>query len=256
MIILTIGDVVGSCGLNYLQDRLWQYRDKTGVDFVVANGENVTNVRGLSRADAEALLRCGVDLITLGNHAFGMKDLYGFLDEDERIIRPANYPAGSPGNGYVIRNVDGWRILFINVQGTVFMEPLNSPFEAIERILSRESGQFDSAVIDVHAESTSEKLAVARTFSGQAAVIFGTHTHVATADEQILPGGTGYITDIGMTGAVDSILGTVTENVLVRFRTHLPAPMDAAAGKASASGALFTVDPAKNTCTALSRISF
>jgi metallophosphoesterase (TIGR00282 family) len=255
--ILAIGDVVGTRTLEALHERLWKARTELHADLVVANGENATDIHGLCCRDAKLLLACGVDLITLGNHTYGMRDLHDFLDNNpESIIRPANYPSTAPGFGYAVRDVCGWRVLCINVNGTTFMEPLDSPFAAIEKILDREEGRYDIAVADLHAEATSEKLALARAFDGRLTVMFGTHTHVQTADEQILPHGSGYITDLGMSGPVDGILGTKTEAVLTKMRDHLPAHFTVAEGEIAICGALFTVDPSTKKCVAVARVKF
>ena len=255
--ILTLGDVVGTQTISVLKDKLWKKRAEYGADFVIANGENATDIRGLCTRDANALLESGVDLITLGNHTYGMRDLYDFLEQNPRdIIRPANYPPQNPGCGYTIRDVCSWRVLCINVNGTVYMEPLDSPFDSIERILTREKGNYDVAIADLHAEATSEKIALSRAFDGRIAVMFGTHTHVTTADEQILPGGSGYITDLGMCGPTDGILGTKAEAVLCKMRSHMPAHFTVADGDIKIHGALFTVDPSTARCVEVKRICF
>ncbi len=256
MRILTLGDVVGSGSVRYLEKHLWTYRDRERVDLVIANGENASEIRGLSAADAQALLDAGVDVITLGNHAFGRRDLYPMLEDSERIIRPANYPPQAPGSGYTILNVDGWRGLCINVCGRVYLDPLASPFETVERILEREQGNYDFAVMDIHAEATSEKLALAHYFDGRIGVMFGTHTHVPTADERVLHGGSGYVTDLGMCGPVDSIIGTRVEQVIERFRTLMPTRFDVAEGEICAQGAIYEVDASKNCTLSVRRIKF
>ena len=257
MRILAIGDVVGSDTVAYLHKNLWEVRRRERIDFTVANGENTSEIRGLSQKDASALLDTGVDLITLGNHAFGCRDLYAFLDANENvIIRPANYPASAPGHGYTICNVGGWRVLCMAVSGVVFMEPLGDPFETVDRILEREKGAYDFALLDVHGEATSEKLALAHYFDGRVAVMFGTHTHVPTADEQVLPNGSGYITDLGMTGPVGGIIGTATEDVIHRFRTHLPTRFNVASGECRAHGAIFDVDESAGRVRSVKRIVF
>ena len=163
MRILALGDVVGHVAIDYLADKLWAFRSKEKIDFCVANGENATEIRGICAADAESLLGTGVDLITLGNHAFGMRDIYSYLDaNDQCIIRPANYPTDAPGVGYTICDVNGWRVLCINVSGRVYLDPLASPFDTVDRILEREDGRYDLALLDIHAEATSEKLAIGR----------------------------------------------------------------------------------------------
>ena len=254
--ILTLGDVVGTAAISYLRTNLWSARSRLGVDFVIANGENATDIHGLSAPDAEALLDSGIDLLTMGNHTYGRRDLYGFLDSDPRIIRPANFPPAAPGQGYATVNVCGYRLLVINVQGQVYMEPLADPFDTVERILAREAGDYDAALMDIHAEATSEKLAIARVFDGRITAMFGTHTHVPTADEQILPRGSGYITDLGMTGPVDSILGTDPNAVITKFRTHMPQRFTVAQGPIRACGALFEIDPGAGKCLSVKRITF
>ena len=254
--ILTLGDVVGTAAISYLRTNLWSARTRLGADFVIANGENASDIRGLTAVDAEALLDCGIDFLTMGNHTYGRRELYGFLEDDPRIIRPANFPPSAPGQGYATVRVDGYRVLIINVQGQVYMEPLADPFDTVERILSKEKGSYDFAVMDIHAEATSEKLALAHVFDGRIAAIFGTHTHVATADEQILPRGSGYITDLGMTGPIHGILGTEAAVVIEKFRTHMPQRFTVAQGEIRSHGALFSIDPSTGRCTGVRRITF
>ena len=258
MKILALGDIVGTKSIDYLAKNLWRIRDRLGVDMVVANGENASEIHGISSADANALLDSGVDLITLGNHAFGKKDIFPMLSDSEKIIRPANYPPLAVGGGYTTLNVDGYKILCINILGTALMEPLACPFATVERILERESGEYDFALMDIHAEATSEKLALARYFDGRIQVMFGTHTHVQTADEQILPKGSGYITDLGMTGPTNGIIGTDAEAVIEKFRTKMPSRFRVADGDIEARGALFTLDTSSGSpkVTAVERIKF
>ncbi len=242
MRILALGDIVGCETLNYLKQRLWSFRKQEKIDFVIANGENTTDIRGLCSSDADTLLEIGVDLITLGNHAWGIRDLYPYLENRESIIRPANYPPETPGNGYTVVNVCGWRVLCINIGGRVYMDPLASPFDTVDRILEREAGRYDLAVMDIHAEATSEKLAIAHYFDGRVAIMFGTHTHVTTADEQILPKGSAYITDLGMSGPQNGIIGTNADAVINRFRTLMPTHFHVADGPIAAHGAIFELD--------------
>ena len=257
MRILALGDVVGQVAIEYLADKLWAFRSKEKIDFCVANGENATEIRGISAADAESLLGTGVDLITLGNHAFGMKDIYSYLDANEHsIIRPANYPTDAPGVGYTVCDVNGWRVLCINVSGRVYLDPLASPFDTVDRILEREDGRYDIALLDIHAEATSEKLALGHYFDGRIQVLFGTHTHVPTADEQILPHGSGYITDLGMCGPVDGILGTDADAVIHRFRTLMPTRFSVASGTVRAQGVIFDVDENAKKVRGVRRVVF
>ncbi|MBR3686913.1 MAG: YmdB family metallophosphoesterase [Clostridia bacterium] len=255
MKILAIGDIVGVRAIEHLKQNLWGIRRKFGIDFVVANGENATEIHGLSASDAQKILDSGVDLITMGNHTWSKRDLYNFLDDNpDKIIRPANYPGNAPGCSYTTVDVCGYRLLCMNVQGVAFMEPLADPFEAVEYILAREEGEYDLSLLDFHAEATSEKYAMARVFDGKINMIFGTHTHVATADGQILPGGTAYVTDLGMTGPVNGILGTDSERVLRKMRMHMPSQFIVADGEIKADAVIFETDGEK--MTKISRIRF
>ena len=258
MKILAIGDVVGRRSIEHLSQKLRRIRNSLGVDFVVCNGENASEIHGLSARDAEALLDCGVDLITLGNHAFGSRDIYTFLDDrPSEIIRPANYPPACPGAGYAIREASGLRLLCMNLSGTAFLDPLDNPFTAADRILERERGEYDLALLDFHAEATSEKLAMGYHLDGRVQVIFGTHTHVPTADGRILPKGSGYITDLGMTGPQNGILGTDAEAVLYKMKTHMPCRFTVADGPIKAQGALFTLEnQVPYACVKVERVEF
>ena len=255
MKILAIGDLVGARAIDHLRQNLWQLRSKLKLDFVVANGENATEIHGLSSTDAQKILDAGVDLITMGNHTWSKRDLHPFLDNyPEKIIRPANFPGSCPGYGYTVVDVCGYKILCMNAQGVSFMEPLADPFEAVEYILAREEGEYDLSLLDFHAEATSEKYAMARVFDGKINIIFGTHTHVPTSDLQILPGGTAYVTDLGMTGPDNGILGTDAERVLRKMRQHMPSQFIVADGKIRADAVLFELDGTK--VTKISRITF
>ena len=255
MKILAIGDIVGTRAIDYLGQKLWPLRDKMNIDFVVANGENASDIHGLSSTDAQKILDLGVDLITMGNHTWGKRDIYPFLDSNpEKIIRPINFPGSAPGCGYTVADVCGYRVLCINAQGLAFMEPLNDPFDAVEYVLAREEGEYDIALLDFHAEATSEKYAMARVFDGRINVIFGTHTHVPTSDLRILPGGSAYVTDLGMTGPDNGILGTDTARVLTKMRDHMPAHFIPADGDIKADAVLFELDG--NKVVKVSRLKF
>lgn len=254
MKILAIGDVVGHVALDFIKRELWNIRRELGADFVVCNGENVCEIRGITPAEADTLLESGADIITTGNHVFGQRTIYDRLDSDERIIRPCNYPASAHGMGYTIVNALGYRILCINALGTVFLDQLDNPFNCVERILEREEGRYDLSLLDFHAEATSEKLAMAHLFDGRINIIFGTHTHVQTADERIFPHGTGYITDLGMTGPDGSILGAEPEPIIERFRTHMPNKFSVSEGRTTLCGALFELDTTSKRVTNISRI--
>ena len=256
MKILAIGDVVGARSIEYLNARLWKYREANRVDFVVANGENASDIHGISAPDARSLLDAGADLIPLGNHTYGRRDICTLLSDSERIIRPANYPPMAPGGGYTLLRIGGCRLLCINVLGTALMESLACPFQTVDRILEREAGNYDISLMDIHAEATSEKIALARYFDGRIPMMFGTHTHVQTADEQILPGGSGYITDLGMTGPVGGVIGTDSEAVIEKFRTKMPVRFRVADGEISAHGALFTLSDDTLAVTSVQRVIF
>ncbi len=256
MKILALGDVVSPAGVAYLTENLWRIRRENGVDFTVVNGENASVGNGLDPESANSILQAGADVITGGNHIFKKNSLHRMLDECDKVIRPANYPAGTPGCGYTITCADGYRILVMNVMGVIYCEPLYCPFETVEAILRREEGKYDISLLDVHAEATSEKMALGRYFDGRISAVFGTHTHVQTADEQIFPGGTGYITDLGFTGPHDSILGVKSEIITEKLRTHLPKRFEFAEGDVAATGALFDIDLSSGRCVSAQRIKF
>ena len=256
MKILAIGDVVGSRAVAYLKEKLWNVRASLGADFVIANGENASEIHGISAADAEDILSSGVDVITLGNHSFGRKDICTTLNDSSYIIRPANYPPFVPGSGSTVVNICGWRFLCMNVLGTALMDSMACPFATVDKLLASEAGSYDVSVLDIHAESTSEKIALARYFDGRINVIFGTHTHVATADERVLPNGSGYITDLGMTGPINGVIGADADAVIERMRTKIPTHFRVADGEVKAYGALFELDTDKKCVTAVRRITF
>lgn len=256
MKFLAIGDVVGTKSVEYITDRLWSLRSELGADLVVINGENATDIHGISANDAKRISEAGADLITLGNHTFGRKDICSLLSDESWIIRPANYPPLVPGSGYTVLRVGGWRVLCINVLGTALMDAMACPFATVDRILERERGNYDLALMDIHAEATSEKIALARYFDGRIHVMFGTHTHVQTADEQILPGGSGYITDLGMTGPTDGVIGSNAAAVIEKFRTRMPTRFTAAEGEIRGHGALFEWDESAHRVTSVKRIRF
>ena len=243
MKVLAIGDIVGQKAIEVLEQKLWNYRRQNGISFVVCNGENAAEIRGMRAKDGERLLSAGVDVITLGNHAFGQKDLYPVLEEETRIIRPVNFPPQTPGMGFTVADAEsGEKVLCVNVCGRAFMEAYGSPFDTVEQVLRRMEGKYDLALLDIHAEATSEKMALARWFDGRIGIIFGTHTHVTTADEQILPRGTGYQTDLGMSGPVGGILGTDAEAVIEKFRSLMPVRFSVAGGEIELHGTVFETD--------------
>lgn len=230
MKILVIGDVVGNCGVEFLRKNLYDFAKNHSIDMIVANGENAAKGNGLDKSTAEELFMSGVDVITSGNHIWNKCEMQEIIDDYENILRPANYPAVCPGNGYVIFNAGGVKVLVVSVLGTVYLDSFLSPFDTVERILDKEKGNFDISLVDIHAEATSEKAALARYFDGRISAVVGTHTHVQTADERILEKGTAFITDIGMTGAYESILGVKSECILKKFTTKMPVRFEQATG--------------------------
>ena len=255
--ILCLGDVVSSEGVSYLESggRLRKLRQRLCADLVIVNGENSAEGNGITPESATRIYDSGADIITGGNHTWRRKEIHSFLDDEEYMIRPLNYPAEAAGMGYVIANVGGCRVLVLNVAGNVYLEPVTPPAEAVERVLKAEKGKYDIAVCDIHAEATSEKLFFARYFDGRISAVFGTHTHVPTADIQILPGGTGYITDLGMCGSTNGILGVKTECIIHKFTVRTPVKFEPATGNPRLNGALFHIDESTRRCVHAERIS-
>ncbi len=240
--ILCIGDIVGKCGLEYIKTNLWRLRKEYDADLVIANGENSAPGNGITKVSADTIFMSGADVITTGNHVFRRNEVYSYLDDNEKVLRPANYPKTVPGFGYGIFDIAGIKVLVMNLLGTVYMESLENPFETASRILEKETEGFDIAVCDFHAEATSEKAAFAHFFDGRINVVFGTHTHVQTNDAKILANGTGFITDVGMTGPYDSVLGVKTDIVIKKFTEKMPVRFDEADGKVIFNGAIFDFD--------------
>lgn len=245
MKLLLLGDVVGKRTVAHLAARLGALRKELGADMVIANAENATDIRGLSADDAQTLLDRGADVLTGGNHTFQNNSLYKLLDDSPYLVRPLNAAAEAPGCGETVFDCMGTRVLVLNLLGMMGMESFASPFETVDRALRRNAGRYDFAVVDVHAESTAEKQALGYYLDGRAAVVFGTHTHVQTADERILPGGTAYITDLGMCGPENGILGTDKDVIIKRFTTGLPQRFTVADGKIRLCGALVEIQNGK-----------
>ena len=257
MKILCIGDVTSPGGVKHLEENLWRIRKEYAIDFCVVNAENASVVSTCSVQQALTLLSAGADVLTGGNHTLRSRGIYSLLDNESRLLRPLNYPTDVPGAGYGIYDGAGYRILVINAMGTVYIDPtLDSPYPYIDRVLAREEGHYDFAVLDFHAEASGEKVAMGYAYDGKIQVVFGTHTHVQTADECILPHGTGYITDIGMCGESGGVLGMNPEGVVKRMRQKLPIPFVPADGHVVANGVIFTLDYATGRVTDVRRISF
>lgn len=242
MKILAIGDIVGKAGCEFIRTKLNEVRNSMEIDFVVANGENSAEGNGVTPQSAISLFRSGVDVITLGNHSFRRREVYPFLNETPNIIRPANYPSSStPGRGFCKVNVNGIKICIINIMGVMYLESLNCPFRTLDRIIEQTS---DCAirVVDFHAEATAEKLALGYYADGRVSAFFGTHTHVQTSDEVFLPNGTGYITDVGMTGVIYSVLGVKREISIKKMKDKLPLRFENAEGVCRMECIVFDID--------------
>ena len=248
MNILVLGDVVSESGCNFVRKRLPALKRLYGVDLCVANAENSAKGNGVTPDSARFLFSSGVDALTLGNHAFRRKEVYCFLDENEAIVRPFNYPAGAPGRGVVVLDLGRVRVAVVNLMGTMYLDALDNPFNAAEEAL-KQTGDAKIVLVDFHAEATSEKRAMGFFLDGRVSALFGTHTHVQTSDAQVLSGGTGYITDLGMCGVKDSILGVKKEPVLEKFQTLMPARFDTAeGGDCVLEGCLFDIDETSGVC--------
>lgn len=254
MKILAVGDVVGPEAVAALSEKLRKYKSDNNICFTVVNGENASVGNGIDTQSAKQIIEAGADVITTGNHVWKKRDIRTFLDDSSQIVRPVNYPSSAPGNGYTKLNIDGYIFLVINVLGTVYLEPLDNPFMSVSKVLANEEGKYDFAVLDIHAEATSEKIALANYFDGRINIIFGTHTHVTTADERIFPRGTGYITDLGMSGPVDSVLGVKTDCIIEKFTTMLPVRFELASGDIEINGAVFTLDTSSGRITDVRRV--
>jgi 2',3'-cyclic-nucleotide 2'-phosphodiesterase len=217
--VLFVGDVVGGIGRRTLAALLPGIRDAHQPDFVVVNGENAAGGVGITEKTARDLLNAGADAITLGNHAYRHREVYELLDREPRIVRPSNYPKGSPGHGSTVVERDGVRLGVVNLSGTVYLQAVRSPFAEIDAVLSDLNGRTDAILVDMHAEATSEKVAMGWYLDGRVTACVGTHTHIPTADARVLPGGTAYVTDVGMTGPRGGVIGVKRELALERFLT-------------------------------------
>lgn len=231
MKVLFIGDIVGRSGRRAVANLLPELANEYSWDLCIANAENAAGGRGITPAIAEELLAYGIDVLTMGNHTWDNKDIFQFIDSAPYLVRPANYPIEVPGQGYTVVEKKGKKIAVLNLSGQVFMDPMDCPFAKADQLISSLS-DCDHIFIDFHAEATAEKVGFARYVDGRAAAVVGTHTHIQTADEQLLPRGTLYITDVGATGAIDSVLGMEVEPVLKRLTTKMPQRFVAARGPA------------------------
>ena len=254
MRILAVGDIVGENGLKKACEVLPRIREDENIDFMIINGENVAGGMGITEPLFKKMLQIGADVVTMGNHTWGKKDIFRFIDH-EQLIRPANYPKGVVGKGYHIYSCQGKKIGVINLLGRTDMNVLTeNPFLVADELIGKMKEKADIIVVDFHAEATAEKIAMGYYLDGKAQIVYGTHTHVATADETILPKGTGYISDIGMTGPINSVIGMEIKASLKRFLTTLPEKYKLAEGKCMLNGCIFDIDDEKNQVTNITRI--
>jgi len=249
MKILAVGDIVGENGLKKLKEILPNLKQKENIDFVIVNGENVAGGMGITERNYREILSCGTDVVTLGNHTWAKKDIFSFIN-DQRIIRPANYTKGVPGKGYVILNAKEKNIAVINLIGRVDVNVLSeNPFKVANDIIEEIKEKVDLIIIDFHAEATAEKIALGYYLDGKVTAVYGTHTHVQTADGKVLPNGTGYITDIGMTGPEHSVIGMEISASIKRLESTLPEKYKLAEGKCMLNAVIFEVDETTNKVT-------
>lgn len=255
MRILAVGDIVGKTGIQKLKEVLPNVIKENNIDFVIVNGENAADGMGITEKMYKDILSLNVNVVTMGNHTWGKKEIFNFID-DKQIIRPANYSKNNPGKGYNIYECKGKKIGVINLIGRTSMSVLSeNPFLVAKQIVSEIKKQVDIIIIDFHAEATAEKIALGYYLDGEITVLFGTHTHVQTADEAILENGTGYITDIGMTGPIKSVIGMDVNASIKRFETSLPEKYKIAEGKGKFNSCLFEIDDETNKVVKIERIN-
>lgn len=253
MRIMMIGDVVGKEGQDTLLFYLPKLKAKYCPNVTVVNGENsAPNGRGIKRSTVQKFIGAGVDCITLGNHAWGQKEIFDFIEQEDRVIRPANFPKGTPGKGYKIVSTPKGKVTIVNLLGRTFMPPIDCPFRTMDEILNTVPSSM--ILVDFHAEATSEKLAFASYVDGKVSTVIGTHTHVQTADERVLTGGTGYLSDVGMTGPSEGIIGMDKEAVIKRFITQLPTRFEVATGDCEVNAVIIDINDETKKTTKIERV--
>lgn len=254
MKILAVGDIVGESGVRKLKEELPRIKKEKNIDFVITNGENSAGGMGLTERNFKDIMEAGTNVVTMGNHTWGKKDIFKFID-DPNLLRPANYPKGVVGKGLGIYECKGKKIAVMNFLGRVDLNILTeNPFVLAKEMVEELQGKVDMIFIDFHAEATAEKIAMGRFLDGKITALFGTHTHVQTADEQILPNGTAYITDLGMTGPKESVIGMNIQASLKRFETTLPEKYKLAEGSCILNAVIFEIDDENNKATGIERI--
>jgi 2',3'-cyclic-nucleotide 2'-phosphodiesterase len=255
--LLFLGDIVGKPGRELVRKGLTSLREHYNVDLVIANAENAAAGRGITREIGDQLLDWGVDVMTSGNHIWSKREAIDYIGAEPRLLRPANFPAGAPGNGsYLARSADGRTAGVINIMGRVFMQPLDDPFAVVIREIEALQPRAKVIVVDFHAEATSEKAAMGWYLDGKVTAVIGTHTHVQTADERILPKGTAYLTDVGMTGPHDSVIGVDVEAALNRFRSGMPSRFEPAIGNPRLHAVVIDADEKTGRALDIERLSY
>ena len=256
MLLLFIGDIVGKPGRKAVRYFLPRLRKSRGIDFVVANGENMAGGSGITPATASEVFEAGVDVMTSGDHLWDQREVESLLLSESRFVRPCNYPQGTPGQGSVVRQKDNLPpVAVLNLQGQTFMKPIENPFFAANEAVDELRKETSIIFVDMHAETTSEKIAMGRFLDGRVSAVVGTHTHVQTADEQIFPGGTAFLCDAGFTGPQESILGREIEPILRRFMTYRPQRFGVATERVTLNGVLIDIDTANGKARSIERIS-
>jgi metallophosphoesterase (TIGR00282 family) len=253
--ILFLGDVVGEPGRSAVIARLPELKARYALDFIVVNGENAAAGRGITGKITIDLLRAGASVITTGDHIWDQKDIVPFIGTEPRLLRPINYPAGAPGTGSIVLETPKGKVGVINVQARTFMQPiLENPFQAVKEAVTKMRAETANIIVDVHGETTSEKIALGRFLDGKVSAVIGTHTHVQTADEQIFPGGTAFLCDAGMCGPINSILGRAIDPIVGRFISNMPAPFPVAGGEVRLRGALLEIDETSGRALRIQRV--
>jgi metallophosphoesterase (TIGR00282 family) len=253
--LLFLGDIIGEPGRKAVIEMVPKLRQAWGIDFVIVNGENAAAGRGITGRITIDLLRAGVAVITTGDHIWDQKEVNSYIESEPRLLRPINYPVGTPGKGSIVLETAKGKVGVINVQGRTFMQPsLENPFRHIEEEVTRMRAKTHLIFVDVHAETTSEKIALGRFLDGKVSAVAGTHTHVQTADEQIFPGGTAFICDAGMCGPDESILGREIHPIIQRFMTSMPTSFPVAKGGVTLHGILVDIDPVSGKATSIRRV--
>ncbi|MEB3196859.1 MAG: TIGR00282 family metallophosphoesterase [Candidatus Sericytochromatia bacterium] len=254
--VLFIGDIVGRPGRDAVAQTLQDMRRADIPDLIVANAENAAGGFGLTEPVCQELVDLGIQVLTMGNHTWDKAEIFGFIGEQRRLLRPANYPEGTPGRGWTLLEVAGVQVAVVNVMGRAFMPPVDCPFVCLDRVIAEIAGQAQVILVDVHAEATAEKIALARYVDGRVSACLGTHTHVQTADETILAGGTAFLSDVGMCGPRDAVIGVKTELAIRKMKTPFPTKLEVASGPSQFNAVRLRVDTRTGHSVAIERLNY